>query len=139
MFEPLGKCSTNKQRGRPSNPPGVVTNVPTEKPGAGARARRSRAPRSVLRDGEVTVRAAQAGTGLEATQPEVGEGELDGVVLAGGEGEVAGEGQSVPPGPGYTETMPGARLSGVSLVAGCDNREDLSIIKFLVSYFSLGF
>ena len=119
MFEPLGKCSTNKQRGRPSNPPGVVTNVPTEKPGPGARARRSWAPRSVLRDGEVTVRAAQAGTGLEATQPEVGEGELDGVVLAGGEGEVAGEGQHVPPRPGNTEGVPGAtRLPGVSLVTG---------------------
>ena len=81
----------------------------------------------------MTVRTAQAGAGQEAAQPEVGEGELDGVLRAGREGEVAGEGEHVPPRAGNTQGVPGAGLSGVSLVAGCDNREDLSIIKFLAS------
>ena len=66
----------------------------------------------------MTVRTALAGAGQEAGQPEVGGGELDGVLRAGREGEIAGEGEPVPPGPGNTERVPGARLSSVSLVAG---------------------
>ena len=61
---------------------------------------------------------ALARAGQEAAQPEVGEGELDGVLWAGGEGEIAGEGESVTPGPGNTQRVPGARLSSISLVAG---------------------
>ena len=66
----------------------------------------------------MTIGTALAGAGQEAAQPEVGEGELDCVLRAGREGEVAGEGEPVPPGPGNTEGVPGARLSSVSLVAG---------------------
>ena len=35
LFEPLGKCSANKQSGWPGNLPGLVTNEATEEPGAG--------------------------------------------------------------------------------------------------------
>ena len=66
----------------------------------------------------MTIGTALAGAGQEAAQPEVGEGELDRVLRGGREGEIAGEGEPVPPGPGNTEGVPGARLSSVSLVAG---------------------
>ena len=66
----------------------------------------------------MAVRTATAGAGQEAAQSEVGEGELEGFLRAGREGEVAGEGETVTPGPGNSERVPGAGLASVGLVTG---------------------
>ena len=64
----------------------------------------------------MTVRTALAGAGLEPPESELGEAELDGVLVLGREGEIAGEGEHVSPRSGNSQGLPGAGRASVSLI-----------------------